>query len=172
MKDKANVEYRFTMRNKINVRFHEVDAYKIVHNVHYFNYFDIGRFALVDRLFRKEDAKDECPYLFLVLRSDCKFVYPAQMADTLVVESTICYQTTQQNARLGITHFIFKKAGSVKIAEGSSVLGICNQKYQLLYRFPVEVREYLHSQICHYTENPIPDLKIKRSKAVGLPNKR
>ncbi len=144
----------------IVVRFHEVDAYNVVHNVHYFNFFDVGRFSMVDHFLRRERPPVMGSYFFMVLKSGCKYLTPARMADELVIETRMQYSPDRQNAKIDLSHTIVKKHNNMPIVEGSTILGICNEKLELLYRIPNDIREYLDEQIAYYQENPDPSLKI------------
>ena len=84
------------------------------------------------------------------------------MADELVVETSMDYNPDRQNAKIELFHSITKKGNNLLIVEGSTVLGICNEKLELLYRIPDAIREYLDAQIKHYQNNPQPILKIMK----------
>ena len=155
---------RIRVNNDVTVRFNEVDSYNIVHNVQYFNYFDIGRFSLVDKFFRREQPHEISRYLFLVLTTDCKYVHHAQLDDQLTVETIFEYPWEQNNAYLRMSHEIFKKKHHLKVALGSTVLGICDREYRLQYRIPEQVKTYLLDQIAFFRNNPDPNVHIKEVK--------
>jgi acyl-CoA thioester hydrolase len=148
------------MTTHIDVRFHEVDAYNVVHNVHYFNYFDIGRFHLVDAFLRRENPPEIGKYLFLVLKSDCKFLYPARLADLLAVETEFLYNPAQEGSNITLRHTVVKIQEKQIAAEGVSTLGICDRDFHLQYRLPRDIRAYLHEQLRRYLHEPRPNVKV------------
>jgi acyl-CoA thioester hydrolase len=152
---------RIKVNNELTVRFHEVDSYNIVHNVHYFNYFDIGRFHLVDKFLRRERPDEISEYIYLVLTADCKYVDHARLDDELTVETMFEYPWEQKNARLKFSHAIFKKKRHVEVARGTTVLGICDREYNLQYRFPDRVKKYLRDQIGCYMNTPDPNVQVR-----------
>ncbi|MCL2330193.1 MAG: thioesterase family protein [Phycisphaerae bacterium] len=148
------------MTTHIDVRFHEVDAYNVVHNVHYFNYFDIGRFHLVNAFLRREKPSEIGEYLFLVLKSDCKFVHPARLADLLAVETEFLYNPAQVGTNIVFQHRVVKIQEKRIAAEGASTLGICDREFHLQYRLPGDIRAYLHEQLRHHLREPRPNVKV------------
>jgi acyl-CoA thioesterase FadM len=102
--------------------------------------------------------------MFLVLTTDCKYLHHAQLDDRLTVETIFEYPWEQNNARLRLSHEIFKKKHHVEVALGSTVLGICDRKYKLQYRLPEQVKTYLRDQIAFFMKHPDPHVQIKRIK--------
>lgn len=153
-----------TVFDTVVVRFHEVDAYNIVHNVNYFNYFDLGRFNIVTRFLRREPPPEIGPYLFLVLRADCKFASPARMADELLIETRFEFDSERRGGKLEFRHAALRKKGRQLLAEGTSVLGICDREHRLQARLPESVRNYCMERIAHYGRTPDPGVRLARIK--------
>jgi acyl-CoA thioesterase FadM len=85
-------------------------------------------------------------------------MHPARMADELIVETTMQYNPNQQNAKIELSHAIVKN--NLTVVEGTTILGICNEKFELLYRIPDDIREYIDKQIDLYRKSPLPFLKV------------
>lgn len=152
--------YKIVLSTPVSVRFADVDAYNIVHNVNYFHYFDIGRFAMVDRFLRKEKPSEVGNHLFLILKTNCKYLRYAQAGDQLTVETVYSYNIEQNSAKIEFFHRIFKEEGKTLIAEGSTTLGICDHNYKLFFKIPEEVKNYLRERLSYHLENPSPEVKI------------
>ena len=84
------------------------------------------------------------------------------MGDELVVETIFNYHPGQKNARIELLHLIFKKMNNVPVVEGSTVLGICNRQYEMLYRIPDEIKGYINEKLELNMSHPAPGLKIRK----------
>ena len=51
---------------------------------------------------------------------------------------------------------------NVPVVEGSTVLGICNRQYEMLYRIPDEIKGYINEKLELNMSHPAPGLKIRK----------
>ena len=162
MTDKKNV-YKIKAINHISVRFQEVDAYRIVHNVHYFNYFEIGRSALLDTFLRKEKPSEIGLHLYVLLKASCKYANFLQLGDEVIAETVFNYNPAQTNAKIEFTHTILKKKGKILAAEGFSTIGICDHSYKLFFKIPLDVKAFLEEQLDFYSQNRCKTFTISKN---------
>lgn len=152
--------FRIVIRERVSVRFHEVDAYNVVHNANYFLYFDQGRFAVVDAFLRRERPPEVGAHLFLVLKTGCKYVKPAQLGDELIVETRMDHDARCETARIELTHRILRARDKELLTEGFSTLGVCDRKYRLLYALPAEIGDFMQERVTHHRQNPTAEIRI------------
>ena len=148
------------MRESITIPFCDVDAYNIVHNVNYFRYFDRGRFMLVDRFLRRERPPEIGRYLFLVLKTACKYQVPAFLGDELLLETSFTCDLEQVSSQVNLDHQLFHSAKGSPICRGTTTLGICDRAYRLVYRMPEDVKQYLAEQVAYYRARTTPSVSV------------
>jgi len=156
---------RIIITNDLTVRFNEVDSYRIVHNTYYYNYFDIDRSHIVNLLFRRgttyEYGDEWDQYYYLVLKSECKYKNYAKVGHVLKTQTEFKYDSTQQSAHLKLTHRIKNTTTKSTCVEGTTILGVCNSNYELLYKLPDELYHQLRKNVRYYAENPSTMIRIK-----------
>ena len=139
-------------RTHTQVRFSDVDSYSVVHNSKYFDYFDLGRFHIVDSFFRRESPHERSEHLYLVLKATIKYIRYARFGDSLTIETHWLYDPSVRNASINLEHFVLRKGDNKAIVEGTSMIGICNEDYQLLYALPKSIKDYNTQQIQFFRE--------------------
>lgn len=154
------------IKYNVEVRFNEVDSYRIVHNSHYYNYFDIGRTYFVNHFLRK-DTKDESfgdredNYYYLVLKSQCRFNNFAKHGDKLKLETSYKFDPKKKGALIELQHCIYNTSLKRKIAEGYTKLGIVQKNYEIMYNMPNDLRCQLMQNIEYYINSPVDFIAIK-----------
>ncbi len=75
---------------KMSVPFHDLDPLQVVWHGNYLKYFDIARFALFDSAgIDLHSFQQESEYIFPVIRTSAKYIYPLRHRDEFICKATI-----------------------------------------------------------------------------------
>ena len=123
------------------VPFSDLDPMKVMWHGNYFKYFDITR----DNLFRKlgldlYTISDETRYIFPIIRSSIKHVYPLRFRDEFVCKAVI----KEINYKITIAFEIRLTESNRMSAKGKSEqAAIKIQEMETMLRIPDEIRQSL-----------------------------
>ncbi|BFH11592.1 acyl-CoA thioesterase [Paenibacillus melissococcoides] len=131
------------VRVEIKVRFGECDFMGVAHHSHYFHWFELGRFELLQNSAIGEYIKTNGFY-FPVIDIGCKYRKGAVFNDIVIVET---YLRTKSKAYLEFDHKLFRKKGRVLLAEGFSKHVLTTADGQMLYRLPEKLLDMV-SLLC------------------------
>ncbi|MBN2353009.1 MAG: acyl-CoA thioesterase [Spirochaetales bacterium] len=127
----------------IQIRFYEVDSYRIVNNMYYLSWFELGRFAVAEK------AGIACPRFedenlaFVVSSVKVEYRKPVRFGQAVCCESLIAAVTA---SKIGFSHRIRNTGNGELHASGVSEV-ICVKDAKMLLKLPAwvekRVREYL-----------------------------
>lgn len=129
----------YLVKNEVNVRFGECDPMGIAHHSHYFHWFELGRFQMLDMTGINQYLKQEKLY-FPIIDIRCTYKKSARFQDDLIVET---YLKSESKVYIEFVYKLFRKRCRVLLAEGFSKHVLTRSNDQLISRLPEEILEKL-----------------------------
>ena len=120
-------------------RFFEVDSYKIVNNMFYLSWFEMGRFAIAERVGLLVPRFAEENLGFVVTRSEVLYKKPVTFGTKIRSQGRI---RTVEASRLVFDHRISALRSSVVYAQGTTEV-VCVRDGKLLMRLPDWVQDLI-----------------------------
>ena len=111
-----------TRRLVVEVEFHHVDMMQVVHNSHYFRWFEKGRMAILEEVFPMPWAIEN-KIATPVVMNHCDYLWPAAYGDTLVV-TTRHRKVDQWDGRFLFEHSVSNRKTKVELCRGSTEVTI------------------------------------------------
>lgn len=132
----------------INVRFNEVDAYRVAWHGHYVAWMEIGRSGLAGRFGLDAFQLAEMGYLGPVINLEIKYLRPARFNDELTVRTRIIPSHT---ATLQFESVIVD-AGGAKLAVGLTTHALTDLDGVLQFQLPPVVAERMAAMLAWLAE--------------------
>lgn len=126
----------------LQVRFHEVDSYRVVWHGHYVGWFEVGRNDLTERFGMGPLQLREDRLLAPVVAMDCQFKFPAVFGDSLLVQTTL---ERTEVAKLIFHYRVFHRGNGRVLATGSTTHVLTDLSGILLYRVPPPILEKIEA---------------------------
>jgi acyl-CoA thioester hydrolase len=126
----------------LQVRFYEVDAYRVVWHGHYVGWFEVGRNDLTQRFQMDPFQLKEMNLLAPVVELTCQFKFPASFGDSLIIQTTM---ERTEVAKLIFHYRVFHQRDGKILATGSTTHVLTDLNGNLLYRVPPEVLEKIEA---------------------------
>ncbi|WP_374712649.1 acyl-CoA thioesterase [Symbiobacterium terraclitae] len=125
---------------EIRVRFREVDSARVVHHSHFFDWFEVGRFDLVQKLFgvTPEDFQAH-GIISPVIEAHCRYRSPARWGDRLIVRTRL---QPSEVARFTFDYEVYRDSPEGELlATGYTTHVFVSPEGRLLVEVPPLLRE-------------------------------
>lgn len=127
-----------TRRLVVEVEFHHVDMMQVVHNSHYFRWFEKGRMAILEEVFPLPWAIEN-KIATPVVMNHCEYQWPATYGDTLVV-TTRHRKAAVWNGRFLFEHTISNQKTKVELCHGRTEVTIVDlDSRRLVKQIPSDI---------------------------------
>lgn len=120
----------------IQVRFYEVDAYRMVWHGHYMGWYEVGRNELTEQFDMGPLQLKEKNLLAPVVELACQFKLPATFGDSLIIQTTM---ERTEVAKLIFRYRALNQGNGKVLATGSTTHVLTDLNGTLLYRVPPDV---------------------------------
>jgi YbgC/YbaW family acyl-CoA thioester hydrolase len=113
-----------TRRCEVKVEFHHVDMMQVVHNSHYFRWFELGRLAIMEDIFPMSWALEN-RIATPVVMNHCDYLWPAVYGDALIV--TTRHRIAERwEGRFSFDHSISNRGTKNELCRGRSEITVVN----------------------------------------------
>lgn len=125
----------------LQVRFNEVDAYRVAWHGHYVAWMEVGRSNFAAQFGLDADSLSELGFMGPVISLEIKYLSPARFKDEILVRTTL---HPTETATLAFLHEIVATDGR-KLATGITTHALTDADGVMQFRLPVAVSERLDS---------------------------
>ncbi len=123
---------------KLSVPFHDVDSMQIVWHGNYLKYFDIARFGLFNESgIDLSRYYEETNYLFPIIRTSTKYIYPLRHAEEFICWATII----KAYIKIVINFEIRRVKDNIICVKGmSEQIALKMPEREMMYEIPHDIR--------------------------------
>lgn len=123
---------------KLSVPFHDVDSMQIVWHGNYLKYFDIARFGLFNESgIDLSRYYEETNYLFPIIRTSTKYIYPLRHAEEFICRATII----KAYIKIVINFEIRRVKDNIICVKGmSEQIALKMPEREMMYEIPHDIR--------------------------------
>lgn len=123
---------------KLSVPFHDVDLMQVVWHGNYLKYFDIARFGLFNESgIDLSRYYEETNYLFPIIRTSTKYIYPLRHAEEFICRATI----VEAYIKIVINFEIRRVKDNIICAKGmSEQIALKMPEREMMYEIPHDIR--------------------------------
>ncbi len=127
-----------TRRVDVKVEFHHVDMMQVVHNSHYFRWFELGRMKILEDVFPMSWAMEN-KIATPVVMNHCDYLWPATYGDDLIV-TTRHRKVDLWEGRFLYEHSISNRKTKVVLCNGQSAVTVVDMgTARLVKEIPTDV---------------------------------
>ena len=112
-----NGPYNIFAEDEIKVEFYDLDPMRVVWNGNYFNYFEIGRRALLDKIGYSYDDMEKSGYAFPVIEISAKYIGSLRFRDRARIKAILM----EYENRLKIRYEIYNAQTKILTTKGVSI---------------------------------------------------
>jgi acyl-CoA thioester hydrolase len=141
-----NGPFNIFIEEQVNVEFFDLDSMRVVWHGNYFNYFEIGRRVLLEKIGYNYDDMEEAGFIFPVVEAKVKYLGPLRFLDIAKIKAVLmeyenCLRISYEvrNAQTGA---LCTKAVTTQMAYNFKA----NESYYVCPRDLIEKVEALISQ--------------------------
>ena len=109
--------YNIFAEEEIKVEFYDLDPMRVVWNGNYFNYFEIGRRALLDKIGYSYDDMERSGYAFPVIEISAKYIGSLRFKDRARIKAILL----EYENRLKIKYEIYNVQTKILTTKGVSI---------------------------------------------------
>ena len=124
-----------SIKKEITVEFFDVDSMQIVWNGKYFDYFEVARSALFDKLGIDYYTLATLGYQFPLVKNSAKYIKPLRFHQTAIVKATL----TEYEYLFEVRFEIREKESRSITTKGSSTQMACSLEGESLGKIPDEL---------------------------------
>ncbi|MCX7656086.1 acyl-CoA thioesterase [Treponema sp. J25] len=130
----------------IAIRFYEVDSYRIVNNMFYLAWFEMGRFAIAEKAGIVSDRFEKENLRFVVKHIEVEYLRPVYFKDRVVCESSIC---SVVGSKIDFLHIIRNEINKEIHTKGrTEVILLKDNKMQI--HMPEWIKQCIDIYLEHY----------------------